>query len=150
MDMKLIVGLILLLALVGLAYSVYYAITTKARNDAKTRANEKIFMAKMMQRENALDERYNEPTNYTPVEHNADTFVPRDDIKPHGLSNAYALSQQVDYGVTTVNVNDEPVATTQQPYKSKNGVVQMYDDNIDDITPTEAPVGKKLKDFIHD
>lgn len=147
MDIKLIVGLILLLALVGLGYSIYYAVTTKVRNDAKTRTNEKIFMAKMMQRENALDEKYNEPV-YTPVEHNMNNYVPREDIKPHGLSSAYALSQKVNEDVT-VNVDDEPIGSAPASI-SHNGATSLYDDNIDGAILPEAPVGKKLKDFIHD
>lgn len=145
MDMKLIVGMILFLAIVGLGYSIYYAITTKIRNDAKTRTNEKIFMAKMTQRENALDEKYNELT-YTPIEHNMDSYVPREDVRPHGLSNAYALSQKVD-GEITVDVNDEPVTpSTPTP---KKGFTHVYDDT-DAPVLDEAPTGKKLKDFIHD
>ena len=147
MNMKLIVGMILLLALVGLGYSIYYAVTTKVRNDAKTRTNEKIFMAKMMQRENALDEKYNEPA-YTPVKHNMDSYVHREDIKPHGLSSAYALSQKVNEGVT-VNVDDEPIGPAPT-HTTRNGATPLYDDNIDDAISSEAPVGKKLKDFIHD
>lgn len=146
MDMKLIVGMILFLAIVCLGYSIYYAITTKVRNDAKTRTNEKIFMAKMIQRENALDEKYDEPT-YTPVEHNMDSYVPREDIKPHGLSNAYALSQKVESSIT-VNIDDEPVEpSTPTP---KQGFTHVYDDDVDGPVLEEAPTGKKLKDFIHD
>lgn len=146
MDMKLIVGMILFLAILCLGYSIYYAITTKVRNDAKTRTNEKIFMAKMIQRENALDEKYNEP-NYTPVNHNMDAYIPREDIQSHGLSNAYALSQKVDGGIT-VNVNDEPVEV-HAPVTHRGGR-PLYNDDINDEIPQEAPTGKKFKDFIHD
>ena len=120
--MKVFVILILIMALIAIVYSISNAIITKKKNDATSKMNEKLFMAKMMKSENVNMSVEDDESIKT-------SYDSQPTMKTSGTH--YSTPQEVKYTPETIH---------------RTSMAHVLYDDSDDV-PVDPEHMKSLKDF---